>query len=134
MKLPFSFLFLLFIGNINNDISLSYYASTRGSSFEFEISNSILKFSKNQKSGQKKLSKKELKKIDALLSKIDLNAIPTLVPPSTKSHFDGAMAATLIIECNSKKFKSSTFDHGNPPNELKELIDYIFDLIYIDSN
>ncbi|OIQ36444.1 MAG: hypothetical protein BM563_10720, partial [Bacteroidetes bacterium MedPE-SWsnd-G1] len=125
---------LLFIGNLNNDNSISYYASTRGSSFEFEISNSVLQFSKNQRFGEKKLSKKELKKIGALLTKIDLKAIPNLVPPSTKSYFDGAMAATLIIECNSKKFESSTFDHGTPPKELKELIDYIFDLIYIKSN
>ena len=59
-------------------------------------------------------------------SEIDIKNIPNLKPPSTKSHYDGALAGSLKIELASKtgsvETMSPTFDHGNPPKEISELV------------
>ena len=63
-----------------------------------------------------------------MVLEIDLDAMRKLVPPSTESHTDRAMIGSLSINKNGKYYKSSTFDHGNPPKEIKELIDALFEL------
>lgn len=124
----------LFSFDSNSDFSISYVASTRGNSIELKIINSKLTFTDSENSFEKTLTKSELKRIYKSLNKIDLKSIHTLTVPSSKSHFDGAMAANISIDYKGLKNESVTFDHGNPPKELKELTEYIFQLIYTDSN
>jgi len=38
------------------------------------------------------------------------------------------MIGSLLINKNGQIYESSTFDHGNPPSEIKELIDTLFEL------
>jgi hypothetical protein len=58
-----------------------------------------------------------------LLSKIDLNSLSNLKAPTSMRHVDGAPHATLTVINGDKEIRSSTFDHGHPPKEIKELIE-----------
>lgn len=61
-------------------------------------------------------------------AKIDLNKLETLEVPSKKHQFDGAMAANLKITVDGKEYQTATFDHGNPPAEIKPLVDKIIEI------
>jgi hypothetical protein len=58
--------------------------------------------------------------------------INELEVPSQKHQFDGAKAAILTITVGEKFYQSSTFDHGNPPSEIKPLVDEIIELSALD--
>jgi hypothetical protein len=61
--------------------------------------------------------------------KMDLEKIETYADPSQERFYDGAAIANLTVEYNGKTYRSKDFDHGNPPNELKAIVDQIFSLI-----
>jgi heat shock protein HslJ len=69
------------------------------------------------------LSGSDLDKIQQILSKIDATTIEKIKPPSTAHQYDGAAGAVLSIIVGKKTYHSPTFDHGNPPKELKELVE-----------
>lgn len=74
------------------------------------------------------LSKSELLFFKEALAAIDLKEIGNLVPPSTNHLHDGAPGATLIISFESKSYRVPTFDHGNPPQTIKSMVDKIMEL------
>lgn len=57
---------------------------------------------------------------------INLKAISTLKAPSERRITDGALHAEFNIKAEGKKFRSITFDAGNPPKELKTLEDLLY--------
>lgn len=61
--------------------------------------------------------------------KMDLEKIETYADPSQERFYDGAAIANLTVEYNGKTYRSKDFDHGNPPHELKAIVDQIFSLI-----
>lgn len=77
-----------------------------------------------------KLSKKQWSEIESLASKIDPKSIDKLSAPSSENATDRALSASITINKNDVIYESSTFDHGNPPDELKPLISKLFELIY----
>lgn len=60
-------------------------------------------------------------------------ALNSLEAPSKKHQFDGAMAATLTVKKDGEEFTSQTFDHGNPPAEIKGLVDEILKLAGLEA-
>ncbi|MBL4569197.1 MAG: hypothetical protein JKY69_06005, partial [Flavobacteriaceae bacterium] len=42
---------------------------------------------------------------------------------------DAVLHATLKITIGDKTYSSQTFDHGNPPKELKPLIAELFNIV-----
>ncbi|APD07208.1 hypothetical protein UJ101_01692 [Flavobacteriaceae bacterium UJ101] len=59
------------------------------------------------------------------MTKYNLNTIGELKAPTNKRLYDGAPYAILIIRSENKEIKSCGFDHGEPPQELKKLVDEI---------
>ena len=57
----------------------------------------------------------------------------TIEVPSKKHQFDGALAATLTIKSGDTAYTTPTFDHGNPPAEVKVLVDKIIELAGIET-
>lgn len=74
------------------------------------------------------LSKSELLFFKKALAAIDLKEIENLEPPSTDHQHDGAPGATLIISFKGKSYRVPTFDHGNPPQTIKSIVDKIMEL------
>ncbi|NDI98479.1 hypothetical protein GWA97_05285 [Flavobacterium sp. LaA7.5] len=64
-------------------------------------------------------------KLLSALEKVELDKISELKPPSTRSHTDAALAANLKVIKKDKTYQSNGFDHGNPPAEIKELVQQI---------
>ncbi|AXG73621.1 hypothetical protein DVK85_05000 [Flavobacterium arcticum] len=71
------------------------------------------------------LKKGDWNKLLSALQKVDLDKISELKPPSTRSHVDAALAANLKVIRKDKTYQSNGFDHGNPPAEIKVLVEEI---------
>jgi len=112
--------------NIVDKRGIKYEAVTRGSFIEITSNLESLVYKNMQKSKEIKLTESQIKKLKTLLGKINLSELENLKPPSTKSYTDAALQATLKLTYNSKIFTSQVFDHGNPPKELKSLLEYLF--------
>lgn len=132
---------LVLIGNVtctsnkqepNMKFKVVYKAQTRGSNLEYTIDNKNIKAITNGydgKNGKIALRSDDKKEIKALINIIHLVNIKNLTPPTQHSAMDRAMITEVHISKNGKEYESTTFDHGNPPVELKPLIDKILALI-----
>jgi hypothetical protein len=115
----------------NNEISFIYETMTRGSRANYTLTQEDIKVVRNM-SGETKASEKMTSKDwDNLIEKmkeIDVPNISKLKPPSDKRTFDGAAHAILTIKKGDEVYRSNSFDHGNPPSELKSLVKAILRL------
>lgn len=59
------------------------------------------------------------------LQKIDVNTLNELKAPSTGYTYDAALGATLTIKKDGVNYTSTMFDHGNPPQAIKGLVNSI---------
>jgi hypothetical protein len=62
------------------------------------------------------------------LKPVNVENIPNLKAPSEKRFYDGAAIATLSIVYNGETYTTPSFDHGNPPNEIAELVKEILSI------
>lgn len=53
---------------------------------------------------------------------IDIENIPNLKAPSEKRFFDGAAIGNFKLIYNGKTYETPSFDHGNPPQKIAELV------------
>ena len=113
---------------IKDSISIEYKAVTRGSQISLLANSEGIIYKSYDKNLELKISEDQWNEIKDLVFSIDLDAMKNLIPPSTESHTDRAMIGSLLINKNGQIYESSTFDHGNPPSEIKELIDTLFEL------
>lgn len=113
----------------NDSISIEYKAVTRGSQITLLANPEEIIYTSYDKNLELKISKHQWDEITVLVLNIDLDNMVNLISPSTESHVDRALIASLTIHKNSVVYVSSTFDHGNPPSELKELIETLFELV-----
>lgn len=108
-----------------------YEATTRGAFIEYRVNNEQLVVNSvglDKKNIEKALTPKDRNKIMSLVEEIELDHIKNLVPPSMNSTVDRALVARLIVTFNDNNYESAPFDYGNPPKELKPLIDQILAL------
>lgn len=108
---------------------LEYKAYTRGSNKEVTITRDKvqvkeLRLGKNIEATYP-LSKDNWNNLVAMAQKMKLEKMESLEAPSKKHQFDGAMAAHLAITADSTIYTSVTFDDGNPPAAIKELVEEI---------
>ena len=111
----------------NEKISLS--ERTRGTNRIFIFSNGKLESTINGKNTNQELTSNDWAKILKSTDKINIENISKLESPSTKRYTDAALASVITITKNGTEYKSSAFDSGNPPTELKSLYDKIQKLI-----
>ncbi len=70
-----------------------------------------------------KLPQDDLKAIADMVKDIDLEGIPDLKAPTEARFYDGAPIANLKITKNGEVYESQAFDHGQPPAQLKKLVE-----------
>ena len=117
--------------NQDEDISFTYETITRGSRINYTLTKEEIKVVKNlgtETKASQEMTAKEWSGLMDKLKEIDVPNINKLVPPSDKRTFDGAAHAILSINVGDKKYKSNSFDHGNPPAALKPLVKAILRL------
>lgn len=110
-----------------DDIHIVYEASSRGYFEKIEVNKADLSVAKDRSGNATKTtcSKEDWDTIISELSKIDAEKVSTLEAPTNYRFSDGAAHATLTIKYKDKEVTSNTFDHKNPPKELKALVDKI---------
>jgi len=137
MKL-FTMIFLsIFLGKsctsqTKNDLNsaiVEYTASTRGFYQKITIENQTVSVSKDRSGNEKpvatKISDKDWKELVGYFETINLDSLVTVKAPSEKRFHDGAAIAGLKVIYKDKAYETPAFDHGNPPAEIKKLVDKI---------
>lgn len=109
---------------------IEYSAQSRGASEYIMLYKGDIKYVQNhQDTITKSMRTKDAKRLLKILDKVPQN-LESLKVPSKKHQFDGALAGVLSITmADDTKTTSPTFDDNNPPEEIKELIDYIKNLV-----
>lgn len=123
------------IGNHYKTKTVTYTALSRGFYRHISVTEGKLMVSENQSlkpMATTILKTEDWKSIDDMISKIDVKTLQRLKPPSTNHTFDGAPHATLSLRNGDLEVMSPTFDHGNPPKELKPLVNKLLSLAKID--
>ena len=115
-------------------VTLLFLSCSKEEEFKkIEVKNKIIIVSKDRKGVEKPISQEisdaDWKILIADFEKIDLEQIPNLKAPSEKRFYDGAAIANLKIIYKEKIYESTSFDHGNAPSEIKEIVDKINDLV-----
>ena len=139
MKILTTFILMLFmakgctsseIKKESENISFEYEANTRGSYKKVLAKQDTVYTIKTRdgKAIEKSLSKSDWNSLLNLLSKVDATKIADLKAPSEKRFYDGAMIGQLKVIYKDKTYESSNFDHGNPPAEIKDLVEKIIEV------
>ena len=109
-----------------DDITITYQAVSRGFFEEISVTNNSVKISNDINRKDDKTydcSKEDWNECLKLVSEIDLDNLSKLEAPTNYRYVDGAAHATLIIKDGDKEIRSSEFDHGHPPKEIKDLVE-----------
>ncbi|NHF60331.1 hypothetical protein FK220_013335 [Flavobacteriaceae bacterium TP-CH-4] len=112
-------------------LSIIYEAMTRGSSFHCAVTKGRISVKSSGKTitmETRAIAKKDWQEVEQQLKTVLLEHIGNLEAPSAESQTDRARIATLKVKRGDKIFESAPFDEGNPPKELKPLIDKILAL------
>lgn len=111
-----------------NNFSFEYEAITRGSYNKVVVSGDSVTTIKDRDMKDVTTTRLNTADRDFLLSalnKINLNTIQDLKSPTNKRQYDGALIANLVITKDGKTYQSAGFDHGEPPAEIKPVVDKI---------
>jgi len=115
--------------NDMKDAVLEYTANTRGFYQKITVQNQMVTVSKDRSGNDKpvatKISDKNWKELVGYFEAVELDNLATLKAPSEKRFHDGAAIANLKIVYKDKTYETSAFDHGNPPEAIKKLVDKI---------
>lgn len=124
MKTPFfiSLCLLAFEGFSQKISSITLNESTRGFRREITITEKEYILDENSIIFKKKLSDEDWKEIMKICTKIKFEDLPNFKSSSKKRAKDAALQANIEILIRGRKFKSSIFDHDNPPKELVALV------------
>ena len=115
---------IVLIAHKKETYTLTYKAFSRGTYKEVHFKKGSISYKNSLNSLPKSYtcSKEDLKKLNNFVSSIDVKNISKIESPSKAHQYDGAPGAVLSITKNDNEYKTVTFDHGNPPEEIKELV------------
>lgn len=106
--------------------TFEYKAISRGTFLLISISNDgnylTVATEPNMKPIKQTYTEEEWQNLMDILDKAAINEFPKLEPPSKKHQFDGAAGATLTVTVDGESYQTQTFDHGNPPEEISEIV------------
>ena len=134
MKLFTMIFFSLFLGKscegqTKNDLKtavLEYTANTRGFYQKITIQDQTISVSKDRNGNVKpvttKISEKDWNELIGYFEAINLDSLPTLKAPTEKRFYDGAAIANLQVVYKDKTYQTASFDHGYPPETIKNIV------------
>lgn len=109
-------------------LTIHYNTYSRSDFESVKITKAIIK----QSSGKgdedfivRECPEKEWKTILSHLDKMSWEVLRNLEAPTKKRLYDGAKHAVLEVSYKEKVYKTPSFDHGFPPEEIKALVNHI---------
>lgn len=106
------------------NLTFRYAASSRGSYTLIEVNKETVtsQFNRAEKENVQSCSKDDWNALKTLSESIDPKSITNLEAPSKAHQYDGAAAANVTITVDGQQYSTPTFDAGNPPKEIAELV------------
>jgi len=110
--------------------NIEYEALSRGMFLNINLQDDklVVKTQRDAKAIESKLSKDDWNEIAESFTKIKLEELEELKAPSEKRFHDGASIAHLRVVYEGKLYQTESFDHGNPPKEIKKLVNKLISL------
>ena len=108
-----------------------YETSTRGSATTYTVTSSMIEVKRTGMDAMQNSMQISKEKWNLLLekaAKIDASKMANLEAPSDSRANDSALMATLSVSKNDTIYETNTFDHGNPPEMVKPLVEAILRL------
>lgn len=141
MKILTVFFLSLFLGKGCDSVTaqdmetavIEYTASSRGFYQKITVKNQTIKVSKNRDGDDKsvfvKIDPADWTEVVTYFKEVQLDQMEKLKAPTEKRFYDGAAIANLKITYKEKNYETASFDHGFPPQEIKQLVDKINALV-----
>ena len=117
--------------NIMDITEITYSASTRGYFYQVMVMPTMMQVRMDRKSEDGQVYPIEIEDWDVLLNlieAIELKKMDDIEPSTSWQEVDRAPMAGLVVKTIEKKFKSPGFDHGNPPDEIRPLVEALLEL------
>lgn len=112
-----------------NKAKIEYTANTRGFYQKIIVQNQMVTISKDRNNvgidEGIKISTKDWKQLQGYFKTLKLEHLASLKAPSTKRRYDGAAIATFVVYYKDTSYQAPNFDHGNPPLEIKKIVNKI---------
>lgn len=113
--------------------TLKYEETTRGFAKIITLENGVATvFSRKLNVGEETTtvtpSSETFSQLVTLYSQLDVKNLPNLKDPSQDRFFDGAPIATFSITTKDATYSSVAFDGGNPPAEIKEIVNKLIEI------
>lgn len=107
-----------------------YTAITRGSyrMVKADINTITYQLSRSSKEKTIACTSENWDRLTKLASNVDITKIDQLDPPSKAHQHDGAAIGNLNITVGDKTYRTQSFDAGNPPKEIADIVSYISSL------
>lgn len=115
--------------------SVTYQATSRGFFRHISVSNGNISVSDDRSlknMSTVKCKPEDLNQIKIMLNDLEKVSLQKIEPPSRKHTFDGAPHASLSIRNGDVEKFTPTFDHGNPPEEVAELVNKLLSMAKMD--
>ncbi|XLS29383.1 hypothetical protein ACJD0Z_00845 [Flavobacteriaceae bacterium M23B6Z8] len=133
MKLLLIFLTLLSYKGCaqTENTEITYNAASRGFYYNVVVNKDNITVQKtrgSEKGMKMEVDKAKWEEISGMLKSIEIAEMENLKSDSSKSQVDAAAIANLQVKLDDENVHTATFDHGNPPEELKALVNAILSL------
>jgi len=116
--------------NQTENMTFEYIAITRGSYTMVKANKDTITYqlSRTSKEETKDCTSQNWDTLTNLASNIDITKIDQLEAPSKAHQYDGAAIANLNVTVGNKTYRTQSFDAGNPPEEIAEIVNYLLSL------
>ena len=111
--------------------SISYETFTRGSATMYTVTQekiTVKRTGLNAEETSTGLAEGEWDNFVNTIKGMDMSKMSRLKAPSDSRASDAALHAILSVRKNDTIYKTNSFDHGNPPAEVKPLVEAILRL------
>lgn len=116
--------------NQTENMTFEYTAITRGSYTMVKANKDTITYqlSRASKEETKDCTKQNWGTLTNLANNVDITKIDQLEAPSKAHQYDGAAIANLNVTVGDKTYRTQSFDAGNPPKEIAEIVNYLLSL------
>jgi heat shock protein HslJ len=115
----------------NYGTQITYQITSRGQFENIQISKNEILVAKDRSLNVRRqyiCEQQDWEALNSMIEATNLEIIPKLESPSNKHSTDAALSATFAIQVGDVEYRTVAFDHGNPPEEIKALVNKVLSI------